>query len=258
MNTLLRPLRTSLGKKYAMAITGLLLIGFVLGHMAGNLLIFAGPNALNSYAHSLKANPALLWAARGGLLVVFLLHLYFAITLTLQNKAARPQGYAYEATLHASWASRHMMLTGLVLLAFIVYHLAHFTLGVVTEAEGKNGNLNYLELHEAKSQGEKKYTPQSGKMPQNPSESLDVRHDVYAMVVSGFSNPAISASYCVAMFVLMLHLWHGASSWFQSLGLNGPRFGKFAEAVGPAVAILVFVGNCSIPLAVLLGVVPVV
>src|SRR5215213_7049822 len=130
-----RPLTSSLGSKYLMAITGLLLTGFVLGHMAGNLLIYAGPDALNSYAHGLKARPLLLWGARLGLLAVFVLHLVLAFRLTLQNSKARPVRYVHpDATLQASWASRHMMLTGLVLLAFIVFHLAHFTLGVVKPA----------------------------------------------------------------------------------------------------------------------------
>src|SRR5262245_25657755 len=123
MNLLLRPARSSLGKKYLMALTGLALIGFVIAHMSGNLLIFAGRDALNSYAHALKDRPALLWTARTGLLAIFLLHVYLGLVLSLQNRAARPSRYVYEDTLHASWASRHMLLTGLVLLAFIVYHL---------------------------------------------------------------------------------------------------------------------------------------
>src|SRR5262245_49579551 len=120
MNMLVRPVRSSLGSKYWMALTGLVLTGFVLGHMAGNLLVFAGPDALNSYAHALKSRPAFLWTVRLILLAVFVLHVVIGIRLTLQNQAARPVGYAYEETMQASWASRHMLLTGLVLFAFIV------------------------------------------------------------------------------------------------------------------------------------------
>src|SRR5262245_39654676 len=129
MKLLPRPVTSSLGSKYVMAITGLLLIGFVLGHMTGNLLIFAGPDAMHGYAAGIKSRPALLWGVRLGLLAVFVVHVLIGIRLTLANKAARPTPYAYEDTLQASWASRHMMLTGLLLLAFVVYHLAHFTLG---------------------------------------------------------------------------------------------------------------------------------
>src|SRR5579883_2047564 len=107
MQFLVRALRSSLGRKYLMALTGLALIGFVIVHMAGNLLIYAGPDALNSYAQGLKARPPLLWAARSGLLAVFLVHLYLGITLTRDNTTARPIRYASEDTVQASWASRH-------------------------------------------------------------------------------------------------------------------------------------------------------
>src|SRR5262245_4952976 len=115
MNVLLRPIRTSVGSKFVVALTGLILTTFVVAHLAGNLLIFAVPDALNSYAEHLKENPLLLWGARGGLLLVFVVHLVLTIRLSLANRAARPVGYYKENTLQASWASRHMLLTGLVL-----------------------------------------------------------------------------------------------------------------------------------------------
>jgi succinate dehydrogenase / fumarate reductase cytochrome b subunit len=252
---------SSLARKYWMAVTGFLLIVFVLVHMAGNLLIYAGPDSLNSYAHNLKANPLIVWAARTGLLLVFLVHLYLGLSLTAENQAARPIGYVYEDTLRASWASRHMLLTGLVLLAFILYHLAHYTLGVVQKAEvqvASNEKVvkNYLDLSEVKDPGAGKYVPrpQLDLRQLNP-EQYDARQDVYRMVVSGFSNWLVSLSYIVAMVFLWLHLWHGGSSWFQSLGINHPRYNRFFGLFGPVLATLVLVGNCSIPLAVLCGVV---
>jgi succinate dehydrogenase / fumarate reductase cytochrome b subunit len=223
MNLLLQPVRSSLGSKYVMALTGLALIGFVVVHMAGNLLIYFGRDALNAYAEALRHRPALLWAARLGLLVVFVVHVVLGIRLTRQNSAARPIAYAYEDTLQASWASRHMLLTGLVLLAFVVYHLAHFTFRVVG--------------------------------PQGPPTESWEGHDVFQMVVLGFQNPWITLSYLVAMAFLGLHLWHGGSSWFQSLGLEHPRWNALIRGIGPGLAILVVAGNCSIPLAVLLGIV---
>src|SRR5262245_33677744 len=117
MKLLPRPITSSLGSKYVMAVTGLLLIGFVLAHMIGNLLIYAGPDALNSYALHLKGTPPLLWTARLGLLLVFVVHVGVAFRLRSLNSLARPRRYEYEDTLAASWASRHMMLTGLLLLA---------------------------------------------------------------------------------------------------------------------------------------------
>ena len=119
-----------------MAVTGLGLVGFVIIHMLGNLLIFAGPDALNGYAEALKHNPGLLWTARSGLFLLFVVHIALALRLSMQNKAARPNRYVYEETIEATWASRHMLLTGLVLLAFVLYHLLHFTLGVVDQADG--------------------------------------------------------------------------------------------------------------------------
>src|SRR5262249_2276530 len=149
---LFRPLRTSVGSKYVMALTGIGLLGFVIVHMLGNLLIYLGPDALNSYAKALKSNPELLWSARTGLLLIFVIHLILSIRLTLQNKRARGVSYTYEDTVQASWASRHMLLTGLVLLAFIVFHLAHFTLGIVTTYTDpvSDKQINYLDLHDAK------------------------------------------------------------------------------------------------------------
>src|SRR3954451_9144890 len=130
MNLLLRPVRTSVGSKYVMALTGLGLIAFVLAHMAGNLLIFAGKAALNNYAHALESNPGLLWSARLGLLAIFLIHVVLGIRLTRQNMDARPVDYVYPDTVQASFASRHMLFTGLLILAFVLYHLLHFTFGV--------------------------------------------------------------------------------------------------------------------------------
>jgi succinate dehydrogenase / fumarate reductase cytochrome b subunit len=230
MNLLTLPLRTTLGAKYVMALTGLGLIGFVLVHMAGNLLVFAGPDALNAYAHGLKDKPALLWSARAGLLCIFALHLFLAYRLWQLNRTARPIPYVKEDTVEASWASRNMMYTGLVLLVFIVYHLAHFTFGATTHAKVNGEVVNYLDLRDSAQ-----------------------RPDVYTMVVSGFSNPWIALFYVFSQVFLCLHLWHGGSSWFQSLGLNHPQYNPVIRKVGPVLAILVFVGNSSMPLAVFFG-----
>jgi len=249
MNVLLRPLSTSIGGKVVVAITGLLLVGFVLGHMAGNLLIFLGRDWINAYAHHLKSLGMLLWIIRGGLLAVFVVHLVTALRLTLANSAARPVAYVYEDTMQASWASRHMALTGLMLLVFIVYHLAHFTAGAVDTAsaqfDGSTGkpapvaNKHYLDLTDALQtvNDVKTWVPDHGKplrAIKHPGE--EYRHDVYSMVVNGFRNPFASVAYLVAMAVLGLHLWHGASSMLQTLGLNSRPWGKTVSVVGPAIA----------------------
>lgn len=236
--------RSSLGNKYLMAVTGLGLTGFVLVHMLGNLQVFLGPEALNAYAQALKHNPVLLWGARLGLLAVFTLHIVLGVRLALSNRAARPVPYAMKRYAEASVASRTMLLTGLATLAFVVFHLAHYTLGVVETAPvrstpgGAPVATGYLDLKENPDPKDPKY-----------------RHDVYRMTVYGFRNPAVSASYVIAMALLAVHLSHGFQSLWQSLGLNHPVWAPLLKRASFWLAVAVFVGNSSMPLAVLLGLV---
>ena len=127
MANLARLYRTSIGAKAVMAITGAMLFLFLIGHLAGNLLIFKGQDAINSYAQGLQNLGAGLWVIRLGLLAVFLLHIATAMRLHHGNREARPVAYYHEDTVKATWASRYMMMTGLVVLAFVIYHLLHFT-----------------------------------------------------------------------------------------------------------------------------------
>ncbi len=214
---------STIGMKWLMGLTGLILSGFVLGHMLGNLQVFLGPEALNAYADKLQQLGGLLWAARIGLLTAIVLHITSAVRLTLLNKAARPQPYARLNPLVSSYASRTMFMSGLIIATFVVYHLAHFTLGLTDPS-------NYV-LHDG-----------SG------------RHDVYAMVVLGFRKPVVSLLYIIAMVPLMLHLQHGISSIFQTFGLNYPKYNPIFRAAGPVISTIVFLGNCSIPLAALTGI----
>lgn len=227
-----RRLGTSIGCKAVMAVTGGLLLLFVIAHLLGNLLIYKGPDALNSYAAWLKSLGLGLWAARAGLLAVFLLHVAAAIRLHRINRAARPEPYRFEAIVQVDPAERlrvraavYMFLTGLVVLAFVVYHLAHFTFGWI--------------------------------MPK-AFASLDhtvspARHDVYTMVIQGFRNPVITVSYVVAMLVLGAHLAHGVLSMFQTLGCNHPNVNAIIRVGGVALVLLIVLGNCLMPVSVLLG-----
>jgi len=235
MNLLLRPAPSSLASKYVMAVTGLVLLLFVIGHMAGNLQIFLGKQALNDYAHHLEELPMLLWTARVVLLVLFVLHIVMGVRLWILNRRARPVGYFYNDTVRASWASRNMLLTGLVILVFVIYHLLHFTFGVTDPAHFKK-NTDQVKF----------YTPE----PKDPA--LRPEYDVAAMVVGGFEQWPVSLVYIVAQVFLGLHLWHGAGSWMQSLGLNNRRWQRVIHGVGSTVAVLIVVGNCSIPMAILL------
>jgi succinate dehydrogenase / fumarate reductase cytochrome b subunit len=230
-------LGTTVGSKYVVALTGLALTGFVIAHMSGNLLIFKGKDALNSYALFLKERGGLLWVARGGLLAMFLLHLSVAIRLTMRNRAARPVRYAFEDTVQASWASRTMIWSGLVILAFVIFHLMHYTFGLVA-ATAPDGT-NYLALHESVKQVS----------PHDPAQ----RHDVYAMTVYGFRSVPISIAYIVAQLFLGLHLSHGVSSSFQSMGWNAPRWWRLIQGVGSVIALAVVIGNIAMPLAVMTG-----
>lgn len=215
---------STVGNKVLVALTGLGLLGFVVFHMLGNLQVFLGPDALNAYARFMKERPALLWAARLGLLAVFALHVILSLRLTSGNRSARPVSYVYNHTEEASLSSRTMWLTGLMILAFVVYHLLHFTVGIT--------NPDYFYLEDAKG-----------------------RHDVYSMVVLSFQNVYISAAYIVAMLLLGVHLSHGTTSTLQTLGINRHRLEKGYFAIGWVIAGIIVIGNCSMPLAVLAGLV---
>jgi succinate dehydrogenase / fumarate reductase cytochrome b subunit len=215
-----RLFHSPIGAKMLMAVTGLMLTGFVLAHLTGNLLIFAGPEKFNAYAHGIQSLGGLLWVARIGLIAIFFLHIKIAISLSIQNKAARPVGYAQEATMQATLASRYMIHTGILMLTFVLYHLAHYTFKIV-----------------------------------NPEISALAEGDVYQMVVIGFSSPVVSGFYVIAMAALAAHLRHGVSSAFQSLGVYHGNINPLTDKLGPVVAGIVFLGFSSIPVAVLMGIV---
>jgi succinate dehydrogenase / fumarate reductase cytochrome b subunit len=220
---------SSLGKKYIMAITGMALFAFVLLHMLGNLQIFLGPEAINDYGYFLQSKPELIWPARVILLILLLLHIWAAFVITAQNRAARPKGYAVFEPVAASFASRTMLVSGLLLLVFIDYHLLHFTFQVpAINFTGKN----FVKLEDAKH-----------------------HHDVYRMMVLGFSQPIVSILYIISMALLCLHLSHGLSSMFQSLGWKNRKYGRFIDRLALVVAGILLVGYSSIPVAVLLGVI---
>ena len=221
---LLRAWQSSIGKKYIVAITGVALFVFVVVHLAGNLQIFLGPEQINAYAKFLKYNSGPLWAFRIGLLLAAVLHITAAIQPALANRRARPIAYTYKKPVASTLANRTMIVSGLIILAFIIFHLSHFTFGFV--------NPQYLRF-----------------------EDPFGRHDVYRMMIVGFSNPVISIFYIVSMGLLLLHLSHGVSSIFQSLGLRSKKTFGYFDKLARASALLVFLGNCAIPLAIWIGVI---
>jgi succinate dehydrogenase / fumarate reductase, cytochrome b subunit len=224
MNMLLRLFTSSLGKKLLMAVTGAGLFLFVIGHLIGNLQIFLGPDSINGYGHFLQTTPEILWPARVGLLVFVIVHIWTSISLTVENRAARATQYESPDLVAASWASRTMIWSGLIIFAFIVFHLAHYTLLVV--------HPEFRDLHDANGW-----------------------HDIYRMMVLGFSNYWVSGFYVLSIGLLCIHLSHGASAMFQSLGLKNEAYECVIDRSAKLVALLIFLGYISIPLAVLVGVV---
>jgi succinate dehydrogenase / fumarate reductase cytochrome b subunit len=217
-------LSSSIGSKAIMAATGLAILLFVVAHLLGNLQIYLGPEPINRYAAFLKSVPEILWAMRAGLAVVFVAHVWSAVRLTLQNRAARPVRYAVRRPQEAGVASRTLLLTGLLVLAFVLFHLAHFTLGWTHPAH----------FHHLDAEG---------------------RHDVYRMMILGFREPAVTGIYLAAMTAMGFHLWHAVGNLFQTLGWSTPRHRPMIARGGRILAIALVAGNVSIPLSVLLGVV---
>ena len=218
---------SSIGKKYLMALSGLVLIGFVFVHMAGNLQILMGQEKINAYAHALQSLPLpILWGSRLFLLAAVLIHAVTAYQLVKENRRARPNQNYIETTKRAGLASLKMGLTGSILLAFIIFHLLHFTIRTI-------------------------YPEYSEMMTVVGSPDSNEIHDVYSMVLAGFQHTWISVFYVVAMFLLCGHLAHGVSSAFQSLGIRSESWRVKLELAAKAYALLIFVGFSIVPLLVL-------
>lgn len=213
----LRFWQTTVGKKALMAVTGFILFGFIVGHLIGNLQIFLPPEKINHYAATLRSLPALLWGARITLLLSVGLHIWSSFQLWLLQREARPVNYVKKANLHSTYASRTMLWSGPIILAFIIFHLLHFTFGTV-----------------------------------HPGGPFD-EHNVYNNVVTGFQVWPVSLFYIVAMTMLCYHLYHGLWSMFQSLGFSHPVYTPWLQRLAKVVAILIAAGNISIPVAILAG-----
>jgi len=228
-------LNSTVGSKVLVAITGLSLVGFLVFHMIGNLKVLFGQDDINGYAHFLKHGLGpILWIARGGLLVLFVTHIALALRLKAKTSAARPVPYLALKPVQATLSSRTMLLTGLVVGAFLLYHLAHFTFGWTHQVELANGmKVDYQSLKDAEG-----------------------RPDVYSITVAGFRSPLIAGLYIVAQLILFAHLSHGIQSTLQTLGLKGTRFAPLWSALGFSTAGAILIGNLVIVIAILSGLVP--
>lgn len=220
MSWFMRTLNSSIGGKFIVALTGLGLVGFVVAHLSGNLLVFAGREALAEYAMGLRKFPALLWGLRLGLIGMAVVHIAFTIKLNRANKAARPVQYAKKTFRKATFRSRSMVLSGLTILFYVIYHLLHFTFRTTDSEIAALGP-----------------------------------YEVYDMLIIGFGNPLISGFYIVATICLGMHLSHGISSLFQTVGLNNHKYNKTIRTIGPAAGTLLALGFIAIPLAIMTGLV---
>jgi succinate dehydrogenase / fumarate reductase, cytochrome b subunit len=224
-----------------MAVTGLILIGFVIGHLVGNLQIFQEPDHINGYGAFLHRLGPLLWAARLGLLAAVGVHIWAATALSLENQAARDVKYGVAHTIQATLASRLMRWTGVVVLAFLIYHLAHFTIGSAQAATFKENLPHYTMTGEYRVAGFPVVAP--------GTEVLDV----YSMVVRGFQNPVVSLFYLIAVGLLSVHLLHGFDSLFQSIGWRSAKWAGLLRRIAVVFCVVYFLANAAIPGAVLLG-----
>lgn len=209
--------QSTVGKKAIMAVTGIILFGFVIVHMLGNLQIYLGPEKLNSYSALLQSSALLLWSARLVLLLSVILHITTAVQLAHRNLKARPIRYARKRSVGSNYAARTMIWSGPILFAFVVYHLLHFTTG--------DAHPDFI------------------------------RGDVYHNVVAGFRNPLASGFYIAAMLMLGAHIYHGAWSMFQTLGFGNPRYVPVLKRFAALSAAALTLGNISIPVSVLTGLV---
>jgi succinate dehydrogenase / fumarate reductase, cytochrome b subunit len=213
----LRFWQTTVGKKAIMAVTGFILFGFVVAHLIGNLQIYESPEKINRYSAALHSMPALLWGARIALLLSVFLHIWSSWRLWLLQRAARPIGYIRKVNAHSTYASRTMVWSGPIILAFVIFHLLHFTFGTV-----------------------------------HPGGAF-IEHDVYHNVVTGFQVWPVSLFYIVAMIMLCYHLYHGLWSMFQTLGISHPVYTPILRTLAKIIAILIAIGNISIPISILAG-----
>jgi succinate dehydrogenase / fumarate reductase cytochrome b subunit len=218
---------TTIGKKLVMAASGIVLFGFVIGHMLGNLQVYLGPTPFNEYSKFIHDTPTLMWGTRVVLLLAVLAHIVTALQLWKLNAEARPVAYAKKKDVATSYAARTMRWSGPIILAYIVYHLAHLTFGVT------NG-LGYEHL---------------------PLDANGIP-DVYHNVVLSFKVPWCFATYCIAQVMLALHLYHGAWSLFQSLGINHRRYNETLRSVASAIALATTAGFLAVPVGVFFDLVP--
>jgi len=256
MNWLQRTLRSTIGLKLILALSGIALIGFVLAHMIGNLQIFLqdGGRALDAYGALVNDHIKLLWVARIGLLIALGAHIASATALVMRSRAARPVAYRKKAWLSSDYAARTMRWGGVLLFAFLIFHIAHLSIGAsVPGSEGikqcalQGGEYTCFLTDNIIGQCRLVSVAQPG------DASAQAASNLYTEQCTGFKNIGLAIFYILAQVALSLHLAHGIWSLCRTLGLDNPRFDILARRVAAGIALAVLIGNCSIPIAVQLG-----
>lgn len=221
-------LKSTLLSKVVMAVTGVIIVLFVTGHTVGNMQLFVGKETFNAYAHFLQGLGELLWVIRSVMLLSLVLHVLTSINLALINRAAKPVKYKVKRYVKAKLTTRTMIWTGLMILAFLVYHILHFTSGIADPSI-----YGHMET----------YGP----------NGLFERHDAYLMVVQGFQKPIVSIIYVVGVILMGFHLSHAIQSMFQTLGLNHPKYDALISKGTFIWAVVIVLCLISIPFAILIG-----
>jgi succinate dehydrogenase / fumarate reductase, cytochrome b subunit len=215
-------LNSSIGKKHIMGITGLLMALFSIAHMVGHLIMFGGQEAYNAYAHNLQSLGAIKWLVRVGLFSILMAHFLSALSLSAANNAARPVKYVKFVPIRTTAYARYMLATGLAMFVFLLFHILHFTVQVVPN--------------------------------QYFGAMVNGKADVFNAFVSAFMNPVFLVTYVLAMLFLCMHLAHGVSSAFQSLGWKHPKYDPLIVRLGPLLGVVLFLGFIAPPLATIAGV----
>ena len=207
---------STVGRKIVMAVTGIVLVGFIAIHMSGNLLVHRGADAMNHYAAFLKSQAPLLWGTRIVVALALVLHIHSALTLTRRAAAARPDRYARLTPQVSTWSARLMRVSGILLAVFVVFHILHVTTGTVLASQFVEG-------------------------------------EAYQNVVRSFSITWVAAFYLISMMALAMHLHHGIWSLFQTLGANHPHLEGGRKKLAWLLSVVIPAGFASVPLAVIAG-----
>lgn len=251
-------LKSTLLSKVVMAVTGVILVLFIIGHTIGNMQVFLGREVFNTYAAFLQSLGEILWVIRGTLFLALVLHIITSVNLKLQSLGAKPVKYEVKNYVVAKLTSRTMLWTGLMIFAFLTYHILHFTAGVT--------NPDHYDVHEyyekeVYSMPDGSHSEAMGISTSPGSEQLvknDLlfkRHDVYAMVILGFRDPIISLAYIIGVIILGFHLSHAIQSAFQTLGISGPKFTPCMIKTSNALSIIITLCLISIPITIFAGLV---